>query len=1220
VKPDAFWTIVRTELRLGLRRPATWIVGGVFLLLAWLLAIGHLNVTGASASGTQLAINSDYMIAVILGFFALLLMHFTATLCATPIVRDMQRGVAGLVGATPLPRGTWLLAKFAGGWLVTLCMYGLFVAALVLSQLVSDGDVTTLPFRLLPYLKHAFAFVVVSTFFVGSLAFASAARTGSMKPAFVLVTVLFVAWFATLNLTGDAAWRFLAACEPSGVLWLRERVAKSRGNAWLNAHTIAFDTAFWLNRIGLVAIGTVVLLRAKKRFEGLELGTFESADPEYLQRVWGWFRRRDAKLPERYTQSSGPEELPVPASLDAGPGVLPSRLRASIATELRLLTHERSLWIMVPLIMTLAGVWAYTFVGPFRLPVYPVSSEFAQQMVGDLLLLLAGTVIFYTGEAFHRDETHRVRAILYASPVSNATLLLGKYVAMVVLAVGMTLATFAAGIVSQLVRWELIDGRTYVELGPYVDVGLRILLPSILILVAIALTVNVLVRGKAIAYFASITISVGYVWLLLDGERSLLVNPLMIGHWAYSDLTGLEPFTERLWRHHAFWGSVLLASFGLATWLLARRRGRLGQYLSRGCVQRHAGAFAALLLGVAGAVGSGLELRAQETVRGSERELEERAVALEREYGDLLEAPRVGYDEVELDVRFRTSQHALDVRGDVRLVNPSPEPIETLLFTIDELFEVRRFDVDGGGPLERVLGGLVRVPLDAPLLPGEHTRLEFEWSGRVEPGIPAQGGPQNQFVHERAVMVHSYSPCLVPQPGLSYDLLLQDDDRRSRLGLGEFMPLRDRHGDAFVPSLFGSDVPFRLDLSIDVPVGLVAVSGGVLVGRRELGDREQFQWRTDRPVRAFTIVCGDYDVREQGDDAVWFHPDHRYNLDTVLEALADARRLYDEAFGPYPHRTLRIVEFPRLASFAQSFPTTMPYSESIGFLTNHHDQARLVDATYFVTAHEVAHQWWGYVVHPGASLGAQVLSESLAEYSALLLLKETRGEREELVFLKQEEDRYLRARDPDEERPLAELAFEGQYVWYHKGAFVFHMLEAEIGRARLVGALRAFADRFRYDSGVRSHATLGDLLDELRAACPDHDLEAFIEYWFESVAVPDMTVLTATAEEHGDGWLVRGTATNLEEGRLAVEIEAVRGRFDLETNDDDWNAGFQASPAQRIRLEPGVETAFEIRCDFEPERVVIDRRFRCLDFDRTNNRAPVERVDAPATATATTTS
>ncbi len=41
-----------------------------------------------------------------------------------------------------------------------------------------------------------------------------------------------------------------------------------------------------------------------------------------------------------------------------------------------------------------------------------------------------------------------------------------------------------------------------------------------------------------------------------------------------------------------------------------------------------------------------------------------------------------------------------------------------------------------------------------------------------------------------------------------------------------------------------------------------------------------------------------------------------------------------ELRSPYTQKEARIIEFPRVASFAQAFPGTMPYSEVIGFIAN----------------------------------------------------------------------------------------------------------------------------------------------------------------------------------------------------------------------------------------------------------------------------------------------
>jgi len=68
-------------------------------------------------------------------------------------------------------------------------------------------------------------------------------------------------------------------------------------------------------------------------------------------------------------------------------------------------------------------------------------------------------------------------------------------------------------------------------------------------------------------------------------------------------------------------------------------------------------------------------------------------------------------------------------------------------------------------------------------------------------------------------------------------------------------------------------------------------------------------------------------------------------------------------FSPYQYRVIRIVEFPGYATFAESFPSTIPYSESVGFIAKvERDTPDAIDYPYYITAHEVAHQWWGHQV------------------------------------------------------------------------------------------------------------------------------------------------------------------------------------------------------------------------------------------------------------------
>ena len=118
---------------------------------------------------------------------------------------------------------------------------------------------------------------------------------------------------------------------------------------------------------------------------------------------------------------------------------------------------------------------------------------------------------------------------------------------------------------------------------------------------------------------------------------------------------------------------------------------------------------------------------------------------------------------------------------------------------------------------------------------------------------------------------------------------------------------------------------------------------------------------------------------------------------------------FTKHFGPYQYRQMRILEFPRYASFAQSFPNTVPFAESFGWVGDFSDPNDL-DYVYTVTSHEVAHQWWGHQVTPSVTRGSNQISESMAEYSSLMVMKKEYGVDAMQKFLKEELDRYLRGR------------------------------------------------------------------------------------------------------------------------------------------------------------------------------------------------------------------
>jgi aminopeptidase N len=120
---------------------------------------------------------------------------------------------------------------------------------------------------------------------------------------------------------------------------------------------------------------------------------------------------------------------------------------------------------------------------------------------------------------------------------------------------------------------------------------------------------------------------------------------------------------------------------------------------------------------------------------------------------------------------------------------------------------------------------------------------------------------------------------------------------------------------------------------------------------------------------------------------VYYDKDHPWDVPRMMKSLKKSLEYYTSNFGSYPNKEARIIEFPRsIGRFAQGFAGTMPYSEAIGFIANlnHPDD---IDMVYYVVAHEMGHQWWAHQVVGADMQGATFLSESLAQYSALMVME-----------------------------------------------------------------------------------------------------------------------------------------------------------------------------------------------------------------------------------------
>ena len=480
-------------------------------------------------------------------------------------------------------------------------------------------------------------------------------------------------------------------------------------------------------------------------------------------------------------------------------------------------------------------------------------------------------------------------------------------------------------------------------------------------------------------------------------------------------------------------------------------------------------------------------------------------------------------------------------------------------------------------------------------------------------------GRSTRVVENGTYLHHSE---LMPVIGYQPDLELAAPLRRRQQGLPE-RPRRPPVDDPIArrPTLLYTSIDW-IDFRATVCTApdQIAIAPGELEREWLEGGRRCFAYAPTRPILgSYAFQSARYSVlREQHDGVsleIYYHEGHDYNLARMMEAMRRTLDYCRANFGPYPHRHLRVTEFPRYVAHAAAFPGTLPIGEGFGFLARvREDDPMSIDYPYYLVAHEVAHQWWAFQVVGAPVQGSTMLSESLAQYTALMVMEDRFSPAKLRRFLRYEQRNYLigRTREQFEERPLIRNDVQ-PYIHYFKGSLVFYALKDVLGEDVVNAALARL---------IREHAFAGppfpiadDLVALLRESTPPR-YQYLLTDMFETITLYDNRVRDAEVTAEGDRYRVRFTAEarKLRAGGRGQETAAPL---------DDWiEVGVFAAPAPGDDIGPplllerrnlasrssedlGGALVVDVLVDERPALVGIDPYNKLVDRDLDDNVAPL---------------
>jgi hypothetical protein len=1048
------------------------------------------------------------------------------------------------------------------------------------------------PLRLAPYAWGLAAMALPNFLFAGALFFALAGVTRSMLYTYLGVVALFVAYSVAGHFVGQLDQQKLGALlDPFGLASLGA-ATKYWTVAEKNGIVPPFDGLLAANRAIWTAVGALVFW-AGAAFHGRPGGRAGTRQ--------GTTRDREV-LPGAPLASSPAAARP---RRDFGRGARFAQFAARTKLETVAVLRSAPFIVIVffGILNVLAGIGQVESM--YGTPVYPVTHLMLGRIQSSYLFLLAIVLTFYAGELVWRERSRRMHEVMDALPVPNAVPLAAKAMVLpLVAAIFLLLGALATA------GYQLYRGYTHLEPLLYVK-GLFLIGYPFLLVAVLALFVQVASGSRFFGYLLMILYLLSTLVLQMLGWEHRLYRFAGISWIPYSDMNGFGHFLLPWFWFGLYW--TLFAAILLLLATLFWRRGTGGsrrEWIAaarRRFGRREKVALAALLSGFSL---TGAWIFYNTNVRNPylpSEELLRSAAAYEKKYGRYRDLPRPRITAVDVNVDIDPRSRGVRVLGVYRAVNEGSTPIDSVHVSIEPRIRVERFGFGGETCLvaDSALGYYV-YSLDRALLPGDSLDFSFDLA-ESSPGFVNNGS--NTSLVRNGTFFDSKS-CF-PSFGYDADRRLVDPNERRRHGL----PPTERM--AKVDDLFArrnnqisSDadwIRFRATVSTDT--SQIAIAPGYLEKEWVEGDRRFFRYGMDAPIlNYYAFLSAEYEVRRDrwNDVAIEidYHPGHEYNVDRMIDAVKKSLDYYTAEFGPYQHRRVRIVEFPLYRDFAQSFPNTIPFSESIGFIADLKDEES-IDYVFYVTAHEVAHQWWAHQVIGGNVQGSTMIVESLAQYSALMVMEKEYGPEKMRRFLKYELDRYLRGRGGEaiEEMPL--LLVENQpYIHYRKGSVVFYALRDYIGEKALNRALASYIDSAGFAGPPYTNSL--ELLSFLEAATPD-SFRAFLHDAFETITLFDDRVEEARFADTEDG---RFTVT-LDVRTRKMRADGSGALTDVPVN--DWiDVGVFGDEGKVLYLEKhhfaGNATKVEIEVTAAPREAGIDPYNKLVDRDSDDNRKRMSRA------------
>ena len=1109
-----FWEFFKFELKFRLKSLSTYVYFFMWFAFSF-LCVASENFGPIGYGNGKVLLNGPFAIATYDWLSTLFGLIVIAAIFGTSILRDFQRDTYQILFTKPISKFAYLGGRWAGSFVTAVFAFSGLMFGTFLGTFAPWADHLRIgPNHPLWYLQPFLSIVVVQIFFLGSLFFAVAALSRKIFVVYLQGVALFMLY--VIGITVFSATRSLerfwsGIFDPVGLLlfdditryWTvaEKNVLSLSWSPHVAAGVFLYNRLLWLS-VGFVSLAAVWVL-------------FPMSVEALTASAQG---RRAAKAKQQDEFEARPKRSLVAAQLPRvhqvfGSATTWAQFWSLSRMRISTILHEISFWAITGLLIAFAINNGYFAGRVAEQNVWPVTYLMLQAVEGTATLFFYIVATLYAAELVWRERDVHADGIHDSLPMPELVDWLSKLAAIAVVELFLLTVTMFCGVFMQT-----LAGYYRYEFLQYFKELYLVTFPQVMTFALLALFVQTVVSNKFVGHAIALGVFIMTPILFNFGWENTLYLFGAIPPYIYSDLNGYGHFVPALFWSITYWLAIA-AFLGVLSIALTRRgsddgwRSRL-RLASARFPRLTPAAIVFMLI----AIGSGAWYYYNAHILNEYLTAKQRRgiqADYERNYKKYENLPQPKVTAVDAQVDIEPARRSFSGTGTFTLQNKNASPVSEIHIT-NQRQSVSAVQFDR--PFHQVSCGARDIyciyALEQPLAPGDSTLMTFH-VGHTTHGFK-DGNEPPEFAYNGTFFDSDYFPHI----GYNQNIELDDPRRRREEKLGPLEEMAPR-GDPTqsLYNLFSKDSDWiTYHTVVSTSSDQIAIAPGYLKRAWDQNGRHYFEYDMGptHVANFYAYLSARYDVRREqykGTNLeVYYTPGHEFDVADMLEASKRGLDYYQANFSPYQFAQYRIMEFPRYRNFAQSFPNTVPYSEGIGFISRL-EKKKDIDFTYFVTAHELGHQWWGHQLIGGNVQGSNMMSETLAEYSALMVMEKKYGKDQMHRFLRHEVDSYLRGRGGEVRRePPLVLVQREPYVWYYKGGLVMYTLADYIGEDKVNLALHNFLMKYRYANATNPQSEpypdTREFVAALREQTPP-ELQYLITDGFESIVLYDNKALSA---------------------------------------------------------------------------------------------------------------